>query len=65
MAADSSWVSLPIIHGTILMFLIVPSIAYGVLTSETILGVLLAVNLYLAYLVYRVVVAVERIAYEG
>ncbi len=61
------WLRNPIIHALIVIFLIGPLILYGILLSRTVFGVpavWLALNLYLIYLIYRLVVGVERIAFK-
>ncbi|MDQ2049497.1 hypothetical protein RBH26_03275 [Natronolimnohabitans sp. A-GB9] len=68
MSAGTSWIRLPIVHALVVIFLVAPLVWYGILFSGTVFGVpavWLALNLYLVYLVYRVVVGVERIAFEA
>ncbi|WP_247003675.1 hypothetical protein [Halosolutus gelatinilyticus] len=68
MSADAVRIDVPIIHTSVVVYLAVFSVGYALFVSNTVLGVpviWLGLGLYVTYLLYRVVLAVERIAYES
>lgn len=65
MSQIRSTVQLPIVHGLVIAYLFALTVIYSYGFSETFFGApvtLVAVLLYLAYLLYRAVLALERIA---